>query len=393
MVLDNTKKALYYIAEKGEIVPLFRQDCFFNIDSKGRLHIEVTCCPTSEWKTIPLNRSLEILISFARKKVWIMRSMESRKRKRAKVRHFNGIFKHSDGKLLFKVITAAVTLAVILTVSIVPAFADASDSYVALGADLTVDQRAEILSLLDLTENDLADMSVVQITNTMEKNYLGEYLPASVIGSKALSSVRVDKKKSGGINVTTKNISYCTEGMYQNALITAGVENADVIVAGPFSISGTAGLVGAMEAYKGLTGEEISEENADAAVEEIVTTGELADSMGDSEEAENLVALVKQKVIAADGASDEEILQMIDDAAKELGVSLTDTEKQQILALMKKIAQLDLDPEQLKKQASDIYDRLTDLGIDMSDFDKDSFIATISSIFTKLINAIKGLFS
>ncbi len=322
-----------------------------------------------------------------------MRSMESRKRKRAKVRHFNGIFKHSDGKLLFKVITAAVTLAVILTVSIVPAFADASDSYVALGADLTVDQRAEILSLLDLTENDLADMSVVQITNTMEKNYLGEYLPASVIGSKALSSVRVDKKKSGGINVTTKNISYCTEGMYQNALITAGVENADVIVAGPFSISGTAGLVGAMEAYKGLTGEEISEENADAAVEEIVTTGELADSMGDSEEAENLVALVKQKVIAADGASDEEILQMIDDAAKELGVSLTDTEKQQILALMKKIAQLDLDPEQLKKQASDIYDRLTDLGIDMSDFDKDSFIATISSIFTKLINAIKGLFS
>ncbi len=322
-----------------------------------------------------------------------MRSMESRKRKRAKVRHFNGLFKHSDGKLLFKVITAAVTLAVILTVSIVPAFADASDSYVALGADLTVDQRAEILSLLDLTENDLADMSVVQITNTMEKNYLGEYLPASVIGSKALSSVRVDKTKSGGINVTTKNISYCTEGMYQNALITAGVENADVIVAGPFSISGTAGLVGAMEAYKGLTGEEISEENADAAVEEIVTTGELADSMGDSEEAENLVALVKQKVIAADGASDEEILQMIDDAAKELGVSLTDTEKQQILALMKKIAQLDLDPEQLKKQASDIYDRLTDLGIDMSDFDKDSFIATISSIFTKLINAIKGLFS
>ena len=325
------------------------------------------------------------------KKFSMIKHKENRNRKNA-IEHSDA-FKRSGKRLLFKTVTAAITLAVVLTVSIVSAFADTSDSYLALGADLTADQRTKVLSLLDLSEDDLADMNVVQITNEMEKNYLGEYLPASVIGSKALSSVRVDKKKSGGINVTTKNISYCTEGMYQNALITAGVENADVIVAGPSSISGTAGLVGAMEAYKGLTGQEISEENADAAVEEIVTTGELADNIGNSEEAENLVALVKQKVIAADGASDEEILQMIEDAASELGITLTDSEKQQILALMKKIAKLDIDPDQLKQQAADIYDRLSNLGIDMSDFDKDSFIATISSIFTKIIDAIKSLFN
>lgn len=169
-------------------------------------------------------------------------------------------------------------------------------------------------------------MDVVQITNEKEHEMLGGYLPNSVIGSRALSCVRVDKKKSDGIKVTTKNITYCTEGMYQNALITAGIENADVIVAGPTNISGTAGLVGAMEAYQEMTGKTISEENQDAAVNEIVATGDLADNLGSTENAENLMALVKQKVISADLSSDEDILKAIEDAAAQIGVTLSDAE-------------------------------------------------------------------
>ena len=193
-----------------------------------------------------------------------------------------------------KKLTSISLCAALITGSAVFASADARDTYVSMGADLTVEQRAKVLELMDLTEDDLADMDVVQITNEKEHEMLGGYLPNSVIGSRALSCVRVDKKKSDGIQVTTKNITYCTEGMYQNALITAGIENADVIVAGPTNISGTAGLVGAMEAYQELTGKAISEENKDAAVNEIVATGNLADDLGSAEDAENLMALVKQ---------------------------------------------------------------------------------------------------
>ena len=82
-----------------------------------------------------------------------------------------------------------------------------------MGADLTVEQRAKVLELMDLTEDDLADMDVVQITNEKEHEMLGGYLPNRVTGSRALSCVRVDKKKSDGIQGTTKNITYCTEGM------------------------------------------------------------------------------------------------------------------------------------------------------------------------------------
>ena len=75
-----------------------------------------------------------------------------------------------------------------------------------------------------------------------------------MIGTRALSSVTVEQKDDGnGVNVTTQNISYCTSGMYRNALITAGIKNADVKVAGPFKISGTAALVGVMKAYEEVT--------------------------------------------------------------------------------------------------------------------------------------------
>lgn len=296
------------------------------------------------------------------------------------------------GKIRRK-IAAAFVVAAMAAISTVSAFADASGTYVALGADLSVAQRATVLELLGLTEEELADMDVVQITNEKEREVLGGYLPASVIGSRALSCVKVEKKRSGGIDVTTKNISYCTEGMYQNALITAGIENADVVVAAPSNISGTAGLVGAMEAYQEITGDEISGENQDAAVNEIVATGELADQLGSTEDAENLMALVKQDVVANELTSEEDILKAIDDAASQIGLTLSDSEKQSILSLMKKIGSLDLDVNALKEQAAGIYDRLKDLGVDMSNLDKDSVIDAISGFFAGIINFFKGLFS
>ena len=107
---------------------------------------------------------------------------------------------------------------------------DASKSIIALGADLSAEQRATVLSLMDVTEADLANYQVVTITNDMEHQYLDAYMDASVIGSKSLSSVKITPAESGhGVLVTTKNINYCTTGMYRNALLTAGVSDADIL--------------------------------------------------------------------------------------------------------------------------------------------------------------------
>lgn len=296
-------------------------------------------------------------------------------------------------RALYKKITAAVlAAAMVLTL---PAAgmtakadavtdADPKDVYVSFGADLNSDEKATVMDLLGIDEEDLEDYTVGEITNDDEHKYLGDYLDDSVIGSRALSSVIVVLGEDGdGIDVETKNISYCTAGMYTNALITAGIENADVIVAGPFEITGTAALVGAMKAYSELTGEEISEESMDTAVNELVVTSQMAEDI-DSEDIEQLIAYVKAKVVEEGLDDDEKISEAIDEGAKQLNITITEEEKQTIISLMKKIASLDLDIDSMKEQAKDLFNKLEDMGIDKEQ---------AKNFFQKIIDAIQSFFN
>ncbi|MCD8019299.1 MAG: DUF1002 domain-containing protein [Clostridiales bacterium] len=236
--------------------------------------------------------------------------------------------------------------------------------YLSLGADLTSEEKTTVLRLLGVDEDDLDDYMVVEVTNADEHQYLDDYLSSSVIGTRALSSVLIEKTNEGdGINVTTYNITYCTEGMYENALTTAGISDADVTVAGPFNITGTAALVGAMNAYEEMTGDEISEESKDAATNELVVTSDLAEELEDSDLAEQFLALVKEEVVDADIEDTEDIEEIIADCEEKLEVELTDEQKQQITELMEKISNLDLDVNELKEQAANIYNELKKLNL------------------------------
>ncbi len=262
--------------------------------------------------------------------------------------------------------------------------------YLALGADLTPEQQATVLSLMGISQSELTNYDVVYVTNDMEHQYLDSYLPASTIGTRALSSVLImEGKKGSGIQISTKNISYCTVGMYKNALATAGLEDAEIIVAGPFPISGTAALIGALQAYSKMTGDEIKEESLDTAMNELVVTGELADAVGgDKAQAEEFMAYVKQEVVK-NGLDDEaSINEAIDKACKEFNVTLTESQKQQLLGVMKKISDLDLDWDQLLNQASDLYDRLDEMGL-LSD---SGFLGKIKDFFRSIKEFFQNLF-
>jgi uncharacterized protein YpuA (DUF1002 family) len=213
----------------------------------------------------------------------------------------------------------------------------------------------------------------------------------SVIGERSLSSVLIEKKEAGnGIYVTTNNITYCTTGMYRNALITAGITDANVVVAGPFDISGTAALVGALKAYESMTGETVSEESIDAAINELVTTGDVASVLGDSEKTEQLMALAKQYVVDGNLNSEADVMKAVDQAATELDITLTDDQRAQISSLMTKISALDIDKEALKKQAVELYNSLDDMGIDIHDAKTQS---QLKDIFVSLVDLLKSLFN
>lgn len=269
--------------------------------------------------------------------------------------------------------------------------------YLALGADLSTTQKATVLELLGVEESDLDNYTVGTVTNEEEHRYLGDYLSDSVIGTKALSSVLVTKaEKDTGIAVKTYNINYCTDVMYCNALVTAGIEDADVIVAGPFALTGTAALVGTIKAYAEMTGTEVSQESIDAATNELVLTGELSDELneelGDEEESKQtageLMALVKQKVVEEGLTSKNEIIEAVEESCKELGVSVSEDSKEKIASVMGKISKLDLNLSTLKTQAKDLYNKLASLDIDSQGlWDK------ICDFFSKIGDGIVSFFS
>lgn len=274
---------------------------------------------------------------------------------------------------------------------------DASKSIIALGADLSAEQRATVLSLMDVTEADLANYQVITITNDMEHQYLDAYMDASVIGSKSLSSVKITPAESGhGVLVTTKNINYCTTGMYRNALLTAGVSDADILVVGPTEISGTAALIGAIKGYEAMSGESVSDTTLDTAMNELITTGEIAMEDADSQDIEELIAFVKAKVAAGGLDSDDQIRSAIEEGEDKFGVTLTEDEINQIIAIMQKINQLGLDPNVLVAQAEDLYSKFGKdflKNLDTDAIAKEVAKSAASGFFAKVGDAIKGFFA
>lgn len=268
------------------------------------------------------------------------------------------------------------------------------ERYIAFGADLSSKERAAVLDGMGISEADVKDYKTVEITNKDEHDYLGDYIASSVIGKRALSSVMVVKTEEGsGIDVTTKNISYCTSGMYCNALVTAGLQDASVTVVGPFNISGTSALVGAMKAYSEMTGDDISEETMDAATDELVTTAELGDSIGDQEKAAQLIAAVKEKVFSENLATSQDIRDAVEASAKALNLDISDKDVENIVDMMDKVSKEDIDVDAIKNQAKDIYDKLKDAGIDFSEVDTEGLLEKVGSFFADIFNAIADFFT
>lgn len=266
--------------------------------------------------------------------------------------------------------------------------------YLALGADLSDQQLAVVLSIMGIDPANLGNYDVVYVTNAEEHQYLGSYIDAAQIGSRSLSSVViVEREKGSGLNISTNNITYCTVGMYKNALITAGVTDADIIVAGPTGISGTAALVGIFKAYQEMTGEQINDNVVDAALNELVITGLLEDSIEGltDEEVEEFIAYIKALIAEKNLDDEESINEAIDEACEKYGVTLSDSERQQIVDLLLKITSLGIDLSGLVDYAESLYHSFR------GGSSGDGVFAAIGNFFTNVFSAIadffKGLFS
>lgn len=262
--------------------------------------------------------------------------------------------------------------------------------YLVLGKDLNDTQQQKVLSLFQINKKDLSDYNVTYITNKDEHDALDEYISPSVIGKNALSSVLVKPTKKGsGITVTTHNINYCTPNMYKNALITAGVKDAEVIVAAPFAMSGTAALVGAIKAYEQMSGKSVDKKVMDASVNELVTESEIAKKVGNKEIAEELIAVLKLVVAANDFSDRKDVEKAIKKVTSLFDVKLSTQEFNNLVDLTLKLDSVGLQFPVLLEQASDIYSKYK-AGIDKGLFDKKNANLSDEEIMKQVMEGLKG---
>ena len=180
------------------------------------------------------------------------------------------------------------------------------------------------------------------MTNADERAYLEGIAPERKIGSVALSCIYIKTLPEGeGLRISTNKINWCTSEMYMNALVTAGITDAEVKVSAPFDVSGTAALTGIYKAYEDITGTTLSEIAKAIGVEELVTTGELAEYIG-SEEATQIVNELKKILDQTGSMTDDEVRAEIRGIAEAYNVSITDAQVDQLLKLCRSLEKLDV---------------------------------------------------
>ncbi len=266
------------------------------------------------------------------------------------------------GKIFLLAVIVVLLGTVYLRSEIIPAGTgqEQPQAVISLGEDLTPQQKDTVMKYFQAWEKG-KNLRYITVSNQEERTYLEGVVDEELIGSRAISSAYCELLDKGkGIEVQTENITSITPFMYANALITAGIEDARVVVAAPFKVSGTAALTGIIKAFETASGENLKEANKATAYEEMAETSELGDRIG-QDNAEKFIFEVKKKVVAEDISDPDEIRKIIMEISADLNINLSEQDISKIVALMQKIQQLNISAGQLGSQMQNLERKVDEL--------------------------------
>ncbi|MEG9297825.1 DUF1002 domain-containing protein [Mangrovibacillus sp. Mu-81] len=259
---------------------------------------------------------------------------------------------------------------------------------VVYGETLTAEQKKSVQEQLGLDENE----DVEEFTATGED--LVKYIEGENRNARMFSSAKITRQEKGqGLNVeivTPEKITEVTESMYANALLTAGVENANVEVASPVKVSGHSALTGIYKAYD-VSGEKLDSVRMEVANEELNVATQLAEDAGiDKEKVSELLTEIKKEISEQDPATKEEVEKIVEEKLQSMNIKLSPEDRQLLVDLFDKIRSLDIDFDNVQQQLQDLTE---DIQSTIKDIVNDEgFGQKVSDFFTGLLDAIADLF-
>ncbi len=318
----------------------------------------------------------------------------------------------------------AVIASLLLTITLAtPALAASAwkESVTIYGAGLKDSpQKEQIAKLLGTKDDDIVDYVY---GNDTEK-YINYRYDDSIL----FSSIRIMEKNSGGLKIdideTYGKITQISPQTYQNALITAGVTNADVVIAAPHDVTGESALTGIYKAYE-VQGDSLNPEYTKNAQDELNTISDITSENEGKDgfsEAQLNKAITEIKITIINqinnGANltEDDIRQIVDEKIKDNGLDgiVTEEQKTQIINIIIQIKNSGFFNEesatkilessknllnQIKDSDAfkDAKDKAKNLGNDIKDFaeseEGQGIIESIKSFFRSLFESIKNLFN
>ncbi len=215
---------------------------------------------------------------------------------------------------------------------------------VSLGADLTPAQRQALLDHFGAKEgtDTIVTISTVEMTAAMQNIML---VPP---GYKSVSSTALTCRTPGsGLRVTTEHITKVTAGMYAGALLTAGIGDADLIVAAPADAEAE-GMTALTGMFKGLAGGvcgrgALDPKRRELAYRWLATTARVGDALGDQTAAAKLVLSAQHELVTGGKRDPAAVEPALNNAVKNTRIGVPAAQRRPILDLLRQIAEAKID--------------------------------------------------
>lgn len=277
----------------------------------------------------------------------------------------------------------ALTIGSVVATSMIPkvnAEAIVDDTIVTLGESLSSSQRDWVLERVEAP----AGIEPIITTAADEDKYLGDAVPQAQRGGGMYSSARIKLTDGTGLDIKTENVTWVTEDMYANALVTAGVTDADIYITSPIRVTGTSALTGIMKAYDQTaeeTGIQLSEERKDLAQEELAVTSEIGKTVG-QEDVAGLMNEIKAEIANKAPETNIEIRDIVIQVLNQNNVQLSDTQLTQLTTLFENMQQANLDWGAISN------------GLQGAGQDVQAFLETeeVQGFFARLFDALSNFF-
>ncbi len=221
---------------------------------------------------------------------------------------------------------------------------DADTRVITIGESNTPEQREQLLEVFGADEND--EVITVTLADTVEA--MDGIYDLTGIETAYSSTALTCRELGDGLDVTTRNIQLVTPGLYAMALVTAGIGDAELIVAAPdglTAVQGQTALAGVFQTWDIAPCEsgDTNPARQELALRQLTQTAEIGILVGSVPAATALVLEVQRILVIDEIEGEEAITVLLTEQEAAFGFLVPEPQRADLITLMTDLAAAEIE--------------------------------------------------